>query len=108
MLEALTKRQPSGHVGKLLTTLPPPPLLSLALDPNVLRMLGEPGQFPPIRIPALLKSEPVSELASSKKRKPSEARAKCTSLAAVAPQPAKRQTCGEPTGLETMSFDGMG
>ena len=82
----------------------------MALGPNLLRMLGEPGQFPPIRIPALLKSEPVPELASSKKRKPAEARGKRKSLAAAAAaQPAKRRkTFGEPTGLEAMTFDDMG
>ena len=55
-------------------SLPPPPLPSMALDPRVLQMLGQPklpllGQFPPLRIPPLVKSEPIPHWHSSLPRR---------------------------------------
>ena len=91
------------------------------MDPNVLRMLGEPGMlklplpvpgpFRLVRDPLLLKSEPVPELSSSKKSKSAKARgAKRKTLApAAALHPAKRlKTGGHIAGLKSMPFDDMG
>ena len=87
----------------------------MALDPRVLQMLGQPklpllGQFPPLRIPPLVKSEPIPQLSSSQKSKPVARGAKRKALpAASTAQPAKRRkTASCLAGLNSMPFDDMG
>ena len=78
-------------------------------------MLGQPklplpGQLPPLRIPPLVKSEPIPQLSSSQKSKPVARGAKRKALpAASAAQPAKRRkTASCLAGLNSMPFDDMG